>query len=205
MRQKRQLRTKLVEDDLKDWFEFRLLQGLNGRIHPKIGKPKPDAQLPRDASAIKRIQLLLQALQAASSSEDSFPGLGDGLGPLSSRKKFLEWANSDLKRYLQFPVIFVDPFSNELTTEMENYRGDEWENDAVNSILLLLKSGELYRLKRCFCCEKWFYSLRDDQRFCNRACRQKQHSQSGAFKENRKEYMRKYREKGDDKRAKSRT
>jgi hypothetical protein len=88
---------------------------------------------------------------------------------------------------------------------MEHDSGDEWENDAVNSILSLVKSGEVYRLRHCFCCGKWFYSLRDDQRFCDVACRQKQHSQSDEFKEKRKKYMRDYRLRGDDKRAKSRT
>lgn len=193
---KRQLRERSFkersfQEDLKDWYEYRLLQGLNGRLHPKIGEPKPEALLPRDSAAIKRIELLLVALQGATSTSDSEPmGLSDKALGFQSREKFLEWANSDLKRYMQFPVIFVDPSSNEFASKMEHCSGDEWENDAVNSILWLLNNGQLHRLKRCFCCGTWFYAVRDRQRFCRTACRQKEHSQSPEFKKERARYMR---------------
>jgi hypothetical protein len=206
MRHKRQLRDGAIHEELKDWYEYHLLQGLNGRIHPTNGEPKPEAQLPRNASAIERVESLLVALQQATPSSDleTLYERNKALR-LPSPDKFLKWVNSQLKQYLQFPVIFVDPFSNDLTTKMKHHSGDEWEGEAVTSILWLLERGELQRLELCFSCKKWFYSLRGGQRFCSQACRQKQHSQSEAFKEKRKRYMQKYRKEGNDKRAKSRT
>ena len=162
--------------------------------------------MPRNTAAIERVESLLVALQQAAPTSD-FESLNERnkVLRLPPPDKFLKWVNSQLKRYLQFPVIFVDPFSNDLTTKMKHYSGDEWESEAITSILWLLERGELHRLELCFSCKKWFYSLRRGQRFCSQACRQKEHSQSETFKEKRKEYMRTYRENGNETRAKSRT
>ena len=203
--QDRQLRNRADREDFRAWFECHLLQGLNGRLLARRAPAVSDAILPRDAAAIKRIELFLIALQvgALQSDSDSLGLSREALG-LKPRTEFLKWANSDLKRYLQFPVIFTDPESGRITSKMEHSSGDEWENGAVDAILWLLKEDQLSRIKQCSCCQKWFYSLKDDQRFCNTACRQKDHSQGEAFKEQRKTYMRDYRAKGNEKRAKSR-
>ena len=68
--------------------------------------------------------------------------------------------------------------------------GDAWENGAIDDILRLLKEGQLFRLRRCPSCGNWFDAMRDDQRFCDRKCRQKEHSQSPEFKAKRAGYMR---------------
>ncbi len=196
----RRLRERYLQENLKAWYECHLLQGLNGRLLPRLAQPEPDAVLPRVSAAIKRIEMLLEALQSATS-----PGVWGMLVPdFPSQQEFVKWANSGLKRYVQFPVIFEDPYSGKLTSKMEHCGGDEWENGAAEAILSLLREDQLHRLRRCFCCKKWFYLLRDDQRFCNTACRQKEHSQSEEFKEKRKSYMQKYRKDGNEERAKSR-
>jgi hypothetical protein len=202
---KRQLRDRSIREDFRAWFECHLLQGLNGRLLSRWAQAEPDAILPRDAPAIKRIEMFLVALQVAASPSD-FDAMGlssEALG-MTSQKEFLKWANSDLRRYVQFPVLLVDPDSGRITSKMDHSSGDEWENGAVDAILWLLKENQLSRLKQCSCCKKWFYTLRDDQRFCCTACRQRDHSQGEAFKEQRKAYMRDYRAKGNEERAKSR-
>ena len=197
---KRRLRERSIQEDLKAWYECHLLQGLNGRLLPRLAQPEPDAVLPRDSAAIKRIERLMEALQSATR-----PGVWGMLIPdFPNPQEFVKWANSGLRRYVQFPVIFEDPYSGKLTSKMEHCGGDEWENGAAEAILSLLREDQLHRLRRCFCCKKWFYLLRDDQRFCGTACRQKDHSQSDEFKKKRMEYMRTYRESGNEKRAKSR-
>ncbi len=198
--QQRRLRARSIQEDLKAWYECHLLQGLNGHLISVWEQPDLDAVLPRDANAIKRVKTLLEALQSA-----AHPGIRGMLHlDFPDQAEFIEGANSGLRRYVQFPVIFVDPFSRRITSKMEHRGGDEWENGAVEAILSLLKDGQLSRLKQCRCCGNWLYSLRTDQWFCSTACRQKNHSQSGEFKEKRKDYMRTYRESGNEKRAKSR-
>lgn len=196
----RRLRERSIQENLKAWYECHLLQGLNGRLLPRLAQPEPDAVLPRVSASIKRIESLLVTLQSA-----AHPGTAPMLHPdFPDQETFLDWANSHLRRCVQFPVIFVDPCSGKLTSKMEHCGGDEWENGAAEAILSLLREDQLHLLRRCFCCKKWFYLLRDDQRFCNTACRQKEHSQSEEFKEKRKTYMQKYRKDGNEERAKSR-
>jgi hypothetical protein len=141
--------------------------------------------LPKDALAKARVESVLTDLQLAPSKFH----LGEMLG-MRSQPKYLKRANTQLKRYLQFPVVFVDPDSGKFTSKMEPYSGDAWEQEAINLILDLLAKGEVWRLKRCHCCRNWFYAIREDQRFCKTACRQKEHSQSPEFKARRAKYMR---------------
>ncbi len=199
----RRLRERSLQENLRAWHECHLLQGLNGRVLSRSARPDPDAILPRDPDAIKRVESFLIALMAAVYPPiDTSPMLGGPGQP--SQREYIRRANSALRRYIQFPALLVDPETERLTSDMKHCGGDQWENGAVNAILSLLQMEQLYRIKRCACCEKWFYSLRDDQRFCGTACRQKEHSQSEAFKKKRREYMTDYREKGNEKRAKSR-
>ncbi len=67
-------------------------------------------------------------------------------------------------------------------------------NTSVNRLIVGRLEDARGRLRQCACCEEWFYLLRSDQKFCSTACRRKAHSQSEAFKETRRKYMRDYRE-----------
>lgn len=59
------------------------------------------------------------------------------------------------------------------------------------SVLELLESGSLHRLRRCQRneCRRWFHAGTDWQKYCSRNCRQREAAQSEVFKERRKAYM----------------
>ncbi|MFT4112399.1 hypothetical protein [Silvibacterium sp.] len=201
---KRQLRNKRLQDDLKDWYEFHLLNGLNGQAADWWKPMNESSVLPRDRKSVSRIEIFLKSLHATVNEEDS----GLGLSPAAlgvEIPNFVEYANADLKRYVQFPAIVRDPASSEWTVEMQYKGGDKWENGAIAALLQLLRDKELWRIRQCSSCGKWIYVSKANQKFCSgTACRQKNHSQSESFKEKRADYMKKYRASGHETRAKSR-
>jgi hypothetical protein len=69
------------------------------------------------------------------------------------------------------------------------------EPEAIQRILNLSRTPYLSYLRQCEQCKRWLYAIRSDQRFCTgKNCKQK-HSQTGpSFKEERRKYMRDYRE-----------
>jgi hypothetical protein len=69
------------------------------------------------------------------------------------------------------------------------------EPEAIQRILNLSRTPYLSYLRQCDHCKRWLYAIRSDQRFCTgKNCKQK-HSQTGpSFKEDRRKYMRKYRD-----------
>jgi hypothetical protein len=214
MDSKKRLRSS-EQDILRELWEFRVLAGLNGRTRPlipHIGKPEPNALLPLRKQSIERVSVFLRSLKAAEAANDpegvtgmsSYGGLRSAAGTVRPKRQWLRWANGALMRYQQYPQIVPDLESGRLTTEMAFSGGDFWENKAIEEILWLLKKGQLFRLRQCPSCRNWFYAKRRDQQFCKTACLQKEHSQSEAFKNKRKLYMRKYRKSGNEIRAKSR-
>lgn len=196
---KRRLHSRDTQEDLKEWYEYRLLRGLNGQIRParRLFHSGEDAHLPRTHAAIKRVTNFIRSLQIAAE-----PDLGNGFGGLTEAMLGLpphDWlgtVNSELQRYPRLHSVLVDPFTGRLTSDTLPCGGDKWENNAIDAILALLREDQLFRLRRCTVCPKWFYALRDRQnhRFCSIECRQKLHSQSPEFKSKRADYMReKYR------------
>jgi|SRR5215472_5485647 len=182
----RKLRSKELQRDLKEATEYRLLRGLNGQWQPPpVGKAKADDLLPHDPLAIKRVTHFLEALKAAFEPDDA-------LG-LSSAALSVPTALDRANRYLKgYTSIVVSSETGRPTMETVFCAADPWENEAMKSILWMLTQEELFRLRRCPSCEsrKWFYALRDDQRFCSANCRQKAISQSPEYKEKRARYMR---------------
>jgi hypothetical protein len=191
---KRRLHNRALNHELRDLWEYRVLAGLNGRTrpHPPIGKGEPETLLPRNKQSIERVSLFLRTLKLAVNEDSDDDALGLSALALGSpdKEKWLKWANQDLRRYKQYPQIIPDLSSSGLTTEMAFFDGDAWENVAIAEILWLLKEGQLFRIRICSRCKKWFYAMRDDQRFCDTKCRQKEHSQSPEFKAKRADYMR---------------
>jgi hypothetical protein len=59
-------------------------------------------------------------------------------------------------------------------------------------ILELIDQNAVGKIRRCQQCTKWYVARVSHQEFCGSLCRGKAHSQTEAFKERRREYMREY-------------
>jgi hypothetical protein len=201
----RKLRNREVQKDLRDWYEFHLIAGLNGATRsnrpPGIAAHAP---LPKTLHSSEVVRLFLLSLKGVVEPEYPLGPSAQSIGLLpTGQRDWLRWVNRDLKRYQQYPQIVFDREAGELRTQMvfsDGAKGD-WENNAIRCILDLFKDRQLFRLRGCPCCRQWFYAMRDDQRFCSTACRQKEHSQSPDFKERRARYMRDEYRPGEKRRA----
>jgi hypothetical protein len=72
---------------------------------------------------------------------------------------------------------------------------DAWEYRAVQLLLEMVPYlGKSPRIRRCEECNAWFFAAtREDQRWCNRNCRQRHYDSSPETRESKKLYMREYR------------
>lgn len=66
------------------------------------------------------------------------------------------------------------------------------EGDAIASVLRLLESGYLARLRRCNC-GHWFYARFTRQTFCAMPCQQRHFRKTDEYRADRRKYMRKHR------------
>jgi len=65
---------------------------------------------------------------------------------------------------------------------------------ALQLILDLARAGQLTRLRRCSCCQKWFYAGISHRKFCSTKCQQKHYARSEEWRTKRRLYMRDYRQ-----------
>jgi hypothetical protein len=68
-----------------------------------------------------------------------------------------------------------------------------FDTAALQLILQLAAAGKLNRLRKCSECSQWMYAKFRHQVFCSTACQQRHYRHSDKWKQNRREYMRKYR------------
>jgi hypothetical protein len=67
------------------------------------------------------------------------------------------------------------------------------ETRVMNFALELLRNGSIQRLRTCQECKKWYYAMADHQKHCSSKCRQRLASHDRKFHQRRREYMRGYR------------
>jgi hypothetical protein len=81
-----------------------------------------------------------------------------------------------------------------LESRREERRGGQGLSEAqvIQTIFNLASAGYLNRLRQCGHCQKWLYASKISQKFCSFKCQQKQYTQSEAWKEHRRRYMRQY-------------
>jgi predicted nucleic acid-binding Zn ribbon protein len=60
-------------------------------------------------------------------------------------------------------------------------------------VLTLRARGDVSLIRCCRNCRQWFYAITNHQTSCSDRCRQQFHSKDKRFKENRRLYMRRYR------------
>lgn len=65
-------------------------------------------------------------------------------------------------------------------------------SEALVLILKLTQAGDLSRIRRCSQCQKWLFARSRHQSFCSTKCQQKSYTQSNAYREHRRAYMRRY-------------
>jgi hypothetical protein len=65
--------------------------------------------------------------------------------------------------------------------------------EAVLHIVKLGKDGNLWRVRQCRHCEKWFYARFSHQDFHSTRCQEAEYKASPSWREKRREYMRGYR------------
>jgi hypothetical protein len=68
------------------------------------------------------------------------------------------------------------------------------EGDAAFTILLLLQSGNLDKLRRCPACNSWRYVAQGSYKFCSKECRLKHYNADPAFRRRQVEHQKAYRQ-----------
>lgn len=99
------------------------------------------------------------------------------LWPGANRKWVVRWQIQNAKPRVKRPDVTIMDDSN-----------------ALQLILDFARAGQLNRLRRCNCCQRWLFAKFKHQNFCSTKCQQKHYSQSPEWKEKRRDYMRSYRE-----------
>jgi hypothetical protein len=111
-------------------------------------------------------------------------------------KKYLglrETLNARLLQYRTSPQMDFS-LQNLRWTQSESWiRGFPQEWVAVDELLTFAIKGQLWKIRRCEACDRWYVARVRDQRCCKTSCRQKLHASSPQFKAGRREYMREYR------------
>jgi hypothetical protein len=113
----------------------------------------------------------------------------------------LNKANRLLERYWWQPMVRSgSTFTGLQADPWPGARGRAlpWENRAVYFVLELVSLGLLQRIRRCRECKAWFCAVTNHQVSCGDNCRKRFSSTSPEFKEKRRLYMRKYRERGKE-------
>ena len=106
-----------------------------------------------------------------------------------------------ITRILRRHVIGIGFSPDRFKLEIFRLRMTDFAERDVTCVILNLamqdRSGGVWfsPLRQCDHCHNWSLQPRSRQRFCTRRCRQAHHSQSPEFKEKRRKYMAKYRQK----------
>lgn len=67
----------------------------------------------------------------------------------------------------------------------------EWGD--IANLVSVAAAGLIERIRRCQCCGRWLFALRDDHQSCSARCRDKLFRSSKLGREKRAAYMRRYR------------
>jgi len=131
--------------------------------------------------------------KAESAFRDSLWALEDAL----SRYHWRSTITGDIDGFreeLTLPVKERDIWTLEglgLPDSRETKYGTPWEYAIVRMLLEMLRHpDQLARIRRCSECRQWFYAVTGHQVFCGAKCKKRFTSQSPAFKEKRRIYMR---------------
>ncbi|MHB2007654.1 MAG: hypothetical protein ACYCOX_06350 [Acidobacteriaceae bacterium] len=94
------------------------------------------------------------------------------------------------------PVLTEDDRNAPSSTASLEHTAVEW---IVGNI------GAVHRIRRCHRsqCRKWFFAVRDHQKYCGHNCRQADNAQGESFKEKRRTYMSDYRKKESGREARA--
>lgn len=102
-------------------------------------------------------------------------------------------ANEILASFWWSPRVASPPNEVFSFTWRAKTESSNWRNQFVFWILNLRKRGDLYLVRSCRNCGRWFYAVTQHQAHCKIGCRQKFHSRDSSFKEKRRLYMQDYR------------
>lgn len=110
-------------------------------------------------------------------------------------EEVLERINGDLCRYRWSPELKRNHRFPGLAVSYDYGEAfdDFLENMCVWWITELLRQQNIFRVRRCAECGRWFWAVRDHQKHCDENCRKKHATHSPVFKEKRRLYMVKYR------------
>jgi hypothetical protein len=78
----------------------------------------------------------------------------------------------------------------------EEFRFDEIS--AFTRLIQLAENGAIDRLAQCHHCEKWFFKKRPHKKYCDFQCQQALVRHSDTYKLKRRDYMREYRAKEEE-------
>jgi hypothetical protein len=109
----------------------------------------------------------------------------------------LREAQAELARHKVWPTL--EGVSNPRTRASGSILSFGWRHsrdkaaDAVLHIVMLGKDGNLWRVRQCRHCEKWFYARFSHQGFHSNRCQMAEYKASPSWRERRQKYMRDYR------------
>jgi hypothetical protein len=110
----------------------------------------------------------------------------------------LRAVRSELRRHQFSPDLNV--FIGKQSAHQGNSLQFKWRTEnsasakAVLNIVLLGHARLLAHVRKCLACKRWYYAKFGHQNFCTLACQQRHYKSSSAWREHRREYMRKFRE-----------
>ena len=181
-----------------------LLQGLEGQkqaqllVHWLNGDPR-DPYRKRILKMLHRIfeVLKIRLRSTGGPTEDDLP---DGVRFVSSKEfsRRIEEVQRDFDKYLP-KLRFAGIDSGRIKGRARLSFIPIWSKTpfqavlAVEAIKLLGEEGRLERVRQCRKCKRWFYARVRPQKFCSTACQQSHYRSSEEWKEQRREWMRRYR------------
>jgi hypothetical protein len=137
---------------------------------------------------INETAALLEAVEAEDPDFDFFDREHETISPR------IEHIQELLDKYPKRPTIEIADADTAPVLRIEDASGSGrplGEQLAVWDIIRLTNFGDLEKVRQCGCA-KWYYAKRTEQKACSARCRHKTYEQTEAFKQNRREYMRKY-------------
>lgn len=109
----------------------------------------------------------------------------------------LREAQAELARHKVWPTL--EAVSNPRSRTSGSILSFGWKHsrdkaaEAVLHIVMLGKDGNLWRVRQCRHCEKWFYARFSHQGFHSNRCQMAEYKASPSWREKRQKYMRNYR------------
>lgn len=155
------------------------------------------------SKAAMRVTKLIEALKTADLLSRTLQNHGASLPATSADAKkllaILEALNQILSYHKGHRVLWVNHdyrLEEGFGFDHARFERDDTyytETRITNYALELLRLGSIQRLRTCGECGKWYYGMTDHQTFCGPNCRQRHATRNSAFRERRREYMKKYR------------